>query len=79
MNQSNIPPKNPQKIDEEITAYLDGELTGEALGNIEKRLATDNAFRSRLQDLDRGWMLLNELPQSEVHQNFAAISSPNPW
>ncbi len=74
MNQSNIPPKNPQKIDEEITAYLDGELTGEALGNIEKRLATDNAFRSRLQDLDRGWMLLNELPQSEVHQNFAATT-----
>ncbi len=74
MNHSNKPPRDPKNIDEEITAYLDGELTGEALDNIEKRLASDTAFRSRLQDLDQGWMLLNELPQSEVHQNFAATT-----
>lgn len=74
MNKPNIPPKDPQKIDEEITAYLDGELTGEDLRNIEKRLASDSVFRSRLHDLDRGWTLLNELPQHEVSQNFAATT-----
>ena len=74
MNESNMPPKDPQKIDEEITAYLDGELTGETLDKIEKRLASDSVFRARLQDLDRDWMLLDELPQSEVNQNFAATT-----
>jgi len=74
MNGPNLSAKELQKIDEEITAYLDGELSGESLRELEQRLASDPIFRQRLAALDRSWMLLDELPKFEGGQQFAATT-----
>ena len=74
MNGPNLSAQELQKIDEEITAYLDGELSGESLRELEQRLASDPIFRQRLAALDRSWMLLDELPKFEVGQQFAATT-----
>ena len=48
--------------DELIVAYLDGELSESERPAVERRLVDDAAFRSRLRELDKGWALLDELP-----------------
>jgi hypothetical protein len=57
--------------DEELVAYLDGELPPEACRRIEARLATDVDFRRRLQELDAAWEALDVLPQTTVDDDFA--------
>jgi anti-sigma factor RsiW len=51
--------------DEELVAYLDGELDDEASRRIEERLRTDEAVRMRLQRLERTWQILETLPRRE--------------
>ncbi|PHR89478.1 MAG: hypothetical protein COA78_35810 [Blastopirellula sp.] len=60
-----------QELDEQLVAYLDGELVDEQRAEVESRLASDETVRRRLQELDRTWELLSELPVSEVdEENF---------
>ncbi|MCS7304701.1 MAG: hypothetical protein NZ602_06295 [Thermoguttaceae bacterium] len=58
----------PTKItDEELIAYLDGELDDASCRRIEQSLMSDPELRRRLQELERSWELLDhlEMPSSD--------------
>ena len=57
-------------VDEELVAYLDGELNSDEAAQIEARLAHDPSLRGRLQQLQRAWDMLDDLPQQEVQEPF---------
>lgn len=56
---------------EEIVAYLDGELPPEESARVELQLATDEQYRRQLQELQRTWQVLDELPAVRVGDHFA--------
>ena len=58
-------------INEELVAYLDGELPPEESRRVEERLATDADYRQQLRDLDQAWEALDALPATNVDDNFA--------
>lgn len=58
------------EIDEEIVAYLDGELDPETAARVERRLADDPAYRARLGQLERTWDLLDKLQRTEADDDF---------
>jgi anti-sigma factor RsiW len=63
----------PDQVDQEsqqIVAYLDGELDAVANAEIEKRLADDAEFALRLQQLQRAWDLLDDLPRANNNIDF---------
>ena len=72
MKSAKPPISDPEKINEAIIAYLDGELGAEAAREIEERLATDAPFREKLQRFQNSWDLLDELPRTEADMKFAA-------
>jgi hypothetical protein len=49
--------------DELLVSYLDGELSREEQSSLQSRLLSDQTLRRRLQQLQSGWDLLEELPQ----------------
>ncbi len=57
-------------IDEQLVAYLDGELSAEEGRRIEALLASDAEVRLKLQGLERSWELLNELVPTPVDDAF---------
>jgi anti-sigma factor RsiW len=57
-------------IDEEIVAYLDGELDSEAEAHVVRRLSEDAAYRSRLGQLQHAWDLLDNLRRTEADDDF---------
>jgi anti-sigma factor RsiW len=59
-----------EAMDEEIVAYLDGELDRDASLAIERRLADDPAFRARLTRLQQAWDLLDNLGRTEADESF---------
>lgn len=58
-------------LEEQLVAYLDGELDAEASRRVEELLATDPRVRQTLQQLDRTWELLDELDKPQVAESFA--------
>ena len=50
---------------EQLTAYLDGELTGQPLADVEQRLLDDADFRNQMQALQTSWDLLDALPKTD--------------
>jgi anti-sigma factor RsiW len=58
------------RIQEELVAYLDGELDAEASDRVEQRLAVDPAYRQALKELQSAWDLLDELPRAPVTETF---------
>jgi len=54
------------EIDELLAAYLDNELTETERSLVETRLAEDETFRSRLDELDRAWDMLDALPKADL-------------
>jgi anti-sigma factor RsiW len=56
--------------DEELVAYLDGELDAEAARRIDARLAEDAELRQKLTQHCRAWDLLDELPRADVGEQF---------
>ncbi|PHQ36683.1 anti-sigma factor family protein [Rhodopirellula bahusiensis] len=48
--------------DEQLVAYLDGELSGKERTELEDRLINEESLRLRLQGLQRGWDMLDVLP-----------------
>jgi len=58
-------------LEEQLVAYLDGELDVEASRRVEELLATDPKVRQALQGLDRTWELLGELETPQVAERFA--------
>jgi hypothetical protein len=65
MNTSNL-----ESEDEQLTAYLDGELSTEESMAIESRLVTEERLRLRLADLRKSYELLDELPETPHNQRF---------
>jgi anti-sigma factor RsiW len=59
-------------IDEEIVAYLDGELDSETEARVVRRLSDDAAYRSRLGQLQQAWDLLDNLRGTEADDEFTA-------
>jgi len=59
-------------MDEEIVAYLDGELDSVAEAQVVRKLSEDAAYRARLSQLQHAWDLLDNLRGSEADDEFAA-------
>lgn len=57
-------------IDEELTAYLDGELPAQESSALELRLVGDEVLRTRLAELRRAYDLLDELPETPHSKSF---------
>ena len=57
-------------LDEQLVAYLDGELDAESSRRIEELLATDPEARRRLQIMERTWELLDDLDEAPVGGKF---------
>lgn len=53
------------ELDEQLVAYLDGELEPLERDALEARLGQDESLRARLRQLQRGWDLLDILPGVE--------------
>lgn len=60
------------KLDEQLSAYLDGELSNEEVANIKRRLRSDESLQRRLEALKNHWTLLDQLPRENASSNFAA-------
>lgn len=58
-------------IDEELVAYLDGELDASGAARVERRLADDAPYRARLAQLQRAWDMLDTLQRIEANDDFA--------
>jgi hypothetical protein len=61
---------NDETLDEELVAYLDGELQPESAKRIEGLLAADGKVRDRLGELAASWDLLDQLPRATVDDLF---------
>jgi anti-sigma factor RsiW len=61
---------NSASIDEEIVAYLDGELDMETAAKVERRLADDPRYSARLNQLQRAWDMLDSLRRTEADDDF---------
>src|SRR6478672_9294298 len=59
-------------MDEEIVAYLDGELDSVAEAQVVRKLSEDAAYRARLSQLQHAWDLLDNLRGTEADDEFAA-------
>ncbi len=55
---------------EDLVAYLDGELAGEARRDVEVRLSLDPRWRAEAEALKRAWDLLDFLPRPEPSPDF---------
>ena len=58
------------RIQEELVAYLDGELDADASDRVEQQLAADSVYRQKLKELQAAWDLLDQLPQAPVTESF---------
>ena len=56
--------------EEELVAYLDGEMDAASRERLESQLATDAKLRGRLQALERTWEMLDELDAAPVGEPF---------
>jgi anti-sigma factor RsiW len=63
-------PTEAEQLQEELTAYLDGELDANEVRRVEERLARDAVYRAELQRLERTWNLLDRLPRATVDEDF---------
>ncbi len=70
MNAEDEPDFEPTPLQEELNAYLDGELDAEATRRIEQLLADDPQVRDELHRLERAWAMLDRLPRVEVGDTF---------
>lgn len=58
-------------MEEELVAYLDGELPDAERARIERRLADDTAYQRKLAQLQKAWDLLDLLQKAEPDAEFA--------
>lgn len=59
-----------ERIDEQLTAYLDGELTPAESASLERNLVDDETLRTRLADLRQAYDLLDRIPETPHNQSF---------
>ena len=68
---SNNPSNLTADDQEQLVAYLDGELPADQCAAIEDRLSADGTYRREMQRLARTWDVLDELPQATAGDTFA--------
>ncbi len=66
----NTPKNTDHEFDDDLVAYLDGELSSTDRQQVERRLANEPEFRIRLRELQSSWDLLDALPQSMEDSTF---------
>ncbi len=57
-------------LEEQLVAYLDGELDSQSCRRIEELLAVDPEVRRKLHWLERTWEMLDELDTAPVGEDF---------
>jgi anti-sigma factor RsiW len=57
-------------VQEELVAYLDGELDTASRARVEERLAADEAYRLQLARLEQAWDFLDALPRTDADASF---------
>lgn len=62
--------QNESDIMPQLTAYLDGELESHEVHAVEQRLASDEKFRSKLQQMQKTWDVLDVLPPPSAGPSF---------
>lgn len=67
-NPNSLPEHDP---DDDLIAYLDGELDDDAAEAVESRLAKDPDARARADEYKKSFDLLDYLPKSEPSATFA--------
>src|SRR5437868_11163307 len=72
MNEINPALAETTSIDEEIVAYLDGELGADEQARVEIKLRENAAYRLRLNQLQQAWDLLDNLRGTEADDEFTA-------
>jgi len=58
------------KLDEELVAYLDGELDAPSVAHIEQLLASDAKVRQQVARLENAWEMLDSLDRASVDEAF---------
>lgn len=58
-------------LGEQLVAYLDGELSASESESIERSIHNDDSVKSELQQYDRVWNALDDLPRATVDDSFA--------
>jgi hypothetical protein len=66
----NLESQFADEIDEQLTAYLDGELSAIESNQLEQKLVHDESLRLRLAELRRAYDLLDDLPETPHDQRF---------
>lgn len=66
-----MPPSPPPEADELLSAYLDGELAGDELAAVERRLVDDPAARATLDAMRGLSSTLKSLPKATADSGFA--------
>ena len=71
-----------ERVDEWLSAYIDGELSPRERARLEARLAQDAALRARLESLQRTVALVRGMPSIPAPRNFlltpAMVRRPAP-
>ncbi len=62
------------QLQEELVAYLDGELNAEQSRRIEERAAVEPDARRMLEELDRTWHMLDELDSQATSEDFTCTT-----
>jgi anti-sigma factor RsiW len=65
MNQPDM-----ELLDEQLTAYLDGELSADESLAVERSLVHDERMRLRMVELRRAYEMLDEIPETPHSQRF---------
>jgi len=69
-DQPDYQDKKEHGFDEELVAYLDGELSRENASRVEDALSENAEYRLRLKQLQQAWDLMDDLPQSAMDESF---------
>jgi anti-sigma factor RsiW len=68
---SSTAPNSPQQeLDQQLIAYLDGELGVEDAQKLERQLSADPALRQSLNELQTTWDALDQLPRQGTNDHF---------
>ena len=60
------------RLNEQLSAYIDGELSSDEREILEKRLDADEPLRRHLEGLKNNWSLLEQLPRENAPSRFTA-------
>ncbi|MBN2217425.1 MAG: hypothetical protein JW719_08615 [Pirellulales bacterium] len=64
------PAPDSASLDEQLVAYLDGELDDATARHIETLVADDPELRARLRELGQAWELLDQLDRPRIEETF---------